>query len=113
MAHASPFSTLYLGPYKVVNRDTNYFCIQIGNRQELINVSRLKPFYSECVQPAVPPRRGRPPAARPGADLQQQGAPARQPGRRRGRPPNAGRPPMPAARPPKPPTRRSRRLEGG
>ena len=69
MAHASPFSPLYLGPYKVVNRDTNYFCIQIGNRQELINVSRLKPFYSECVQPAVPPRRGRPPAARPGADL--------------------------------------------
>jgi hypothetical protein len=65
---ASPagLSPLYQGPYRVLLRGAKVFQVDIGGiggRREVISVDRLKPHLGSCpVQPAEPPRRGRPPA---------------------------------------------------
>ena len=57
-------SPLYQGPYKVLLRGAKVFQLDIGGRTEVISVDRLKPHLgSSPVQPAEPPRRGRPPAS--------------------------------------------------
>jgi hypothetical protein len=54
---------LYQGPYKVLSRGAKVFQVDIGGRQEVISVDRLKPHMgTSTVQPAEPSRRGRPPA---------------------------------------------------
>ena len=50
-----PFSPLYLGPFLVIKRNKSTFILQIGTRQEFINVSRLKPSYTPPdASPALP-----------------------------------------------------------
>lgn len=53
---------LYRGPYRVLERQSKFFRLQIGSKSDLVAVNRLKPVFSEApVIPAVPPARGRPP----------------------------------------------------
>ena len=61
--------TPYTGPYRVLNRQDTYFVIQCGEREESVSVDRLKPANAEPdgpIQPAILPRRGRPPKQRDG-----------------------------------------------
>ena len=51
----------YHGPYLVLERQSKYFCLQIGSKQDVVSVDRLKPVFSDApVTPALPPSRGRP-----------------------------------------------------
>jgi hypothetical protein len=57
-----PLSPMYDGPYLVLERSLRFFKIQVGTRQDTVSTLRLKPCRSPPdAQPAVPPRRGRPP----------------------------------------------------
>jgi hypothetical protein len=59
-----PLSTLYDGPFLVLERSLHFFKVQIGTRTETISTHRLKPCHTpEDAQAAKPPRRGRPPTA--------------------------------------------------
>jgi hypothetical protein len=62
-----PFAPLYAGPYPVLEWGEKVFRLQVGGRQRrvgAVSVDRLKPHTgAEPVQPAVPPRRGRPPGS--------------------------------------------------
>jgi len=59
-----PFAPLYAGPYAVLERGEKVFRLQVGDREEAVSVDRLKPHTgAEPVQPAAPPRRGRPPGS--------------------------------------------------
>ena len=63
-AVASSLSPLYSGPYRVISRGEKTFQVDIGGRAEVISADRLKPHLGQApVQPAQPPRRGRPPAS--------------------------------------------------
>ena len=69
-----PLSPMYDGPYLVLERSLRFFKLQVGTKQDTVSTLRLKPCRSPPdVQPAVPPRRGRPPtspaAASPPADV--------------------------------------------
>ena len=83
--HVPPLEPLYAGPYEVVSREENVYRVRVGARVQAINVARLKPVVSACpVQPAEPPKRGRP---------------------RRAPPPSSSAPPAPSPRrPPAPPS---------
>ena len=64
-----PLQTPYTGPYRVLERHEKYFVIQCGERTESVSVDRLKAARAEqdrAIEPAVPPRRGRPPKQWPG-----------------------------------------------
>jgi len=64
--HVPPLTPLYSGPYLVLQRAQKVFRLKIGNREDTVSVHRLKPACTaEDVQPAQPPRRGRPPRAPP------------------------------------------------
>lgn len=41
----SPLIPSYSGPYEVISRDKKTFCIQMGDRQSIISIDRLKPAY--------------------------------------------------------------------
>ncbi len=57
-----PFAPLYAGPYAVLERGKKVFKLQVGDREEAVSVDRLKPHTGvEPVQPAAPPKLGRPP----------------------------------------------------
>jgi len=59
--HVPPLTPLYDGPYKVLQRSLRTFRLQIGNKQDTVSTSRLKAVQdAPDVQPAEPPRRGRP-----------------------------------------------------
>ena len=59
-----PFAPLYAGPYSVLERGEKVFRLRVGDREEVVSVDRLKPHTgAEPVQPAVQPRRGRPPGS--------------------------------------------------
>jgi cleavage and polyadenylation specificity factor subunit 1 len=63
-----PLASPYTGPYQVVERGPKFFRLTIGNQQQTVSVDRLKPHTgAAAATPAVPPRRGRPPAAPPAA----------------------------------------------
>jgi cleavage and polyadenylation specificity factor subunit 1 len=51
----------YRGPYEVHRRADKFFIIKLGSRFDAVSVDRLKPHLGGDVQPAAPPRRGRPP----------------------------------------------------
>ncbi len=58
----------YTGPFKVLPRAIHTFQVQVGNRSKTISTHRLKACVSwSDTAAAVPPRRGRPPLAQPGA----------------------------------------------
>ncbi len=70
--HAPPLSTLYDGPYAVLQRSLRHFRLQLGNREDNVSTSRLKPCTGGAAVPmAAPPWRGwprrEPPAAPPSA----------------------------------------------
>ena len=51
----------YRGPYLVVDKQSKYFRLQIGSKQDSVSVDRLKPVYGDTpIVPALPPPRGRP-----------------------------------------------------
>ena len=55
-------SPLYSGPYEVVRQTRNTAMLRLGDRQEKVNISRLKPYQGAGVpEPVLPPQRGRPP----------------------------------------------------
>jgi transposase InsO family protein len=63
-AAASSLSPLNSGPYRVISRGEKTFHLDIGGRDEVISADRLKPHLGQApVQPASPPKRGRPPAS--------------------------------------------------
>jgi hypothetical protein len=66
--HRPPLSPAYEGPYKVLQRSRHTFKLQMGSRTEVVSVHRLKPAATPPdALPALPARRGRPPAAPPAA----------------------------------------------
>jgi hypothetical protein len=63
-APSSALSPLYQGHYKVLTRWDKVFHRDVGGRKEVISADRLKPHTgTSTVQPADPPRRGRPPTS--------------------------------------------------
>ena len=60
----SVISTLaprYRGPYLVIDRKDKYFRLQVGSKQDVVSVDRLKPVFSDSpVSTALPLPRGRP-----------------------------------------------------
>jgi len=57
-----PLTPPYTGPFLVVERGRKVFKVQVGEEVETISVDRLKPHTGVgSFQPAVPPKRGRPP----------------------------------------------------
>ena len=59
-AHGPPLSPLYDGLYRVVSRGPKTFTLQLGGRQKVVTVDRLKPCLAAEVTPAAPLSRGRP-----------------------------------------------------
>jgi hypothetical protein len=54
-------SPKYDGPFKVLVTGPKYIRVAVGKKQEVVSVDRFKPHLGQRpVQPAVPPRRGRP-----------------------------------------------------
>jgi len=89
---------LYDGPYRVVHRSDTFFRLAVGDKEDSISVSRLKPLLAQGpVVPAQPRRRGRPPRLK--SPLAQAPVVPAQP-RRRGRPPRLKPPAEPAVLPP-------------
>jgi hypothetical protein len=59
--HALPLSTLYDGPYTVLQRSLRLFWLQLGNREDNVSTSRLKPCTGGAAAPtAAPPQCSRP-----------------------------------------------------
>ena len=48
---------LYAGPYGVLHKSASFFTVQIGNKEEKINIHSVVP---SGLPPAMPPKRGRP-----------------------------------------------------
>ena len=65
-AKQAPLQPLYSGPYEVVERGGKTFKLQIGSGQDRVSLDRLKPAHGHILEPASPPRRGRPPQSRSG-----------------------------------------------
>ncbi len=57
---------LYDSPYAVLRHGGHSFTLQIGSREEVIAVCRLKACTAADAAPGSPRRRGRPPGKRPG-----------------------------------------------
>ena len=60
-ASVPSLSPLYRGPYKVLERQSKFFRLQIGDKVDVVSVDRLKPVISDStIISAKPPARGRP-----------------------------------------------------
>ena len=63
---APPLSPLYDSPYAVLQRSLPHFRLQLGDREDNVSTSRLKPCTGGAAVPmaappaAAPPRRSRP-----------------------------------------------------
>jgi hypothetical protein len=56
-----PLARPYEGPYRVLQRSNQCFKLQVGNTQQVVSTSRLKPVRSsEVVEVARPRSRGQP-----------------------------------------------------
>ena len=67
-AHRTPLQRPYDSPFQVIAAGEKTFRVQIGNREELISIDRLKPAHLDPDNPpllAQPPPRGRPPNKAP------------------------------------------------
>jgi hypothetical protein len=61
-----PLSPIYDGPYRVLERSTHFFLLEIGDRTDKVSRLRLKAARTPAdTEPAKPPRRGRPVAQAP------------------------------------------------
>jgi hypothetical protein len=61
-----PLAPLYTGPFKVLERSTHFFKLQLGDKQDTVSTHRLKACHTpDDTAAATPPRRGHP--ARPAA----------------------------------------------
>ena len=57
-----PLQPLYVGPYRVLSSGQKCFLLEIGGKEEVVSIDRLKPHLGQALTaPAVPPARGRPP----------------------------------------------------
>jgi hypothetical protein len=57
-----PLTPAYAGPYKVLERSTSFFKLQIGDKVDIVATARLKAAELPAADlPAAPRRRGRPP----------------------------------------------------
>jgi len=60
-----PLLPPYSAPYLVLNRSAKFFPLDVGGRHDRVTVDRLKPHLGDSpLQPAAPPRSGRPPLGR-------------------------------------------------
>jgi hypothetical protein len=56
-----PLGPLYDGPFQVSSRQREFFRVKMGDREESVSTSRLKPAHvPPGTEPAQPPKRGRP-----------------------------------------------------
>jgi hypothetical protein len=61
-----PLSPIYDGPYRVLERSTHFFLLEMGDRTDKASTLRLKAARTPAdTEPAKPPRRGRPVAQAP------------------------------------------------
>ncbi len=61
-----PLSPIYDGPYRVLGRSTHFFLLEMGDRTGKVSTLRLKAARTPAdMEPAKPPRRGRPVAQAP------------------------------------------------
>jgi hypothetical protein len=61
-----PLSPIYDGPYRVLERSTHFFLLEMGDRTDKVSTLRLKAARTPAdTEPAKPPRRGRPVAQAP------------------------------------------------
>ena len=61
-AAVPPLALRYHGPYKVINKKTEYFVVELGDAVDSIALDRLKPaVLPEGAVAVKPPQRGRPP----------------------------------------------------
>jgi hypothetical protein len=52
-----PLSSLYQGPYRVLDRREKFFKLEVGARPEVVSVDRLKPHLGMApVTAALPPQ---------------------------------------------------------
>ena len=52
-----PLARLFSGPFLVLDRYRSSYKLQVGTRQEVVNISRLKPaFTPKDAEPAQPPK---------------------------------------------------------
>jgi hypothetical protein len=59
-----PLSPLYTGPFLVLERSLHFFKLQVGEKVDTVSCHRLKACHTpDNTTAAVPPKRGRPPAA--------------------------------------------------
>ena len=56
-----PLQPTYRGPYRVIRQLRSTVRLQIGDTEDTVSAARVKPCTSSDPEPAVPPRRGRPP----------------------------------------------------
>ena len=55
-ASIPPLSTLYRSPYLVLERQTKFFRLQLGDRTDIVSVNSLKPaFLDEPISATLPP----------------------------------------------------------
>ena len=64
-----PLAPLYHGPYLVMEHRDTFFCLQKGNKTDVVSVNRLKPTLSDVpISLALPPLRKHP-ALKPPSDV--------------------------------------------
>ena len=71
-AHRGPLQPPYDGPFRVLEHGDKHLVVDLGGRAERVSMDRVKAAHLDLDQPVVlarPPRRGRPPALVPVADL--------------------------------------------
>ena len=67
-ASTPTLAPLYCGPYLVLEHRDKFFCLQMGDKTNVVFVDRLKPTFSDVpISPTLPPLRGRP-ALKPSPD---------------------------------------------
>ena len=77
-ARRAPLQRPYDGPYRVLERGDKTFRVQLGSREEVVSIDRLKPANVDSTgefEPALPPTRGRPRLPRPPQEPAPQPAP--------------------------------------